>query len=177
MKKLFVVIFVSIFVATGWCGAAFATGNDLATDIQRADAIRANCRAAQSTLQQVSRGDTVVRINRGRAYENMLKLMFAFNSRVAANNRSEPQLSEITASAKRGIERFRADYDQYQDALTRAIGVDCANQPVTFYEALIDARAKRVAVNQDIQNLDKQFGNYKKVVNGIADEIKGKSSS
>lgn len=107
----------------------------------------------------------------------MLKLMFAFNSRVAANNRSEPQLSEITASAKRGIERFRADYDQYQDALTRAIGVDCANQPVTFYEALIDARAKRVAVNQDIQNLDKQFGNYKKVVNGIADEIKGKSSS
>lgn len=151
-------------------GVSAQTGN-VALDMQRADSIRVNCRAAQATMQQIARNDAVLRVNRGRAYEKMLKLMYSLNARVAVNNKSVPALAAITASFEKELNIFRTDFVQYDDAINRAIKVDCMNQPVTFYEALIDARVKRVQVHVQEVALETLMNQYQQQVTDIAKSV------
>lgn len=170
VKKFIIAICIAVFATTN---PASAITGDMTQDVQWANSMRANCVSAQQMIQQISRTDAALRINRGRAHEKMLKLMYAFNARVAANNKSMPALSEITANYEKRIATFRNNYDQYADAVVKPIKIDCKNQPVTFYEALADARAKRWIVHNDVQALDALHDQYENAVNSVAESIGG----
>ena len=168
VKRIVIGITLVVLAATSTCAAVFAVSNNVASDIQRADTIRANCKAAQSVMQRIARSDKSDRLNRGPAYEKMLKLMYSFNARVAANNKSFPELGNITAKFEKESENFRNDYNQYDDAINRAIQTDCVNQPVTFYEALVDARTKRALTHTKEMTLDDLMNQYQRQITKVA---------
>jgi hypothetical protein len=81
------------------------------------DVIRANCLNAQSTIQQLQRSEAATRVNRGRSYESISKLMAALNSRVALKKLNAPGLNSSTAEMEKRFNAFKDDYSAYEDGL------------------------------------------------------------
>lgn len=164
VKKIFPILIFGVIVATIGFAAPLVSAD---VDTNRTDMIRANCHAAQSTMQTVSRNETVVRINRGRAYDQILKLMHTFNARLAANNKSAPKLDEITADFEKEINKFRSSYNDYEDSINGAIKTNCASQPVAFYEGLVEARLRRSVLNARIKAMDGLLDHYYTVLEQV----------
>jgi hypothetical protein len=166
VKKVYAIVFIAV-VVFGVLAIArphTAAAERMASGI---DKIRGGCRAAQSTIQSLGRDDTSVRTNRGRSYDEILKLMYAFNTRLANNNKSAPELSEITASFEKSINRFRTDYNAYKDSLDATVRIDCTSQPTTFYEDLIKARTRRNGLHEQVTLMNQLIDNYYATVEQI----------
>jgi hypothetical protein len=135
-------------------------------------AIVANCRTAQSILGQVEKTDAVSRINRGRAYSNVLDLFFAMNARLASNKIAAPHLAELTSEFEAKLAAFRDDYDRYDDSLMNAVEIDCAARPVEFYERLTSAREQRNLVAKDVEELNQLINDYRDEFNANTEGTK-----
>lgn len=122
--------------------------------------VRTNCVAAQVSIQQLQNSDVVARTNRGRSYENILRLMAAFNARVAANKLTEPKLIEATGVMQRDATAFYKHYDSYKDTIEQLIELDCRAQPVSFYRKVQTLRQQRDSLKTDVAALDKQVADY-----------------
>lgn len=129
------------------------------TDAQ-VEQIRRNCQTSQSYLQQIQRNDAAARINRGREYEVMSKLVANFNSRVALNKIDGSSLISVASDLGKRITTFQTDYLQYEDALSAALDIKCREQPVTFYDTLTTARELRAKMAQDITDINATLDNY-----------------
>ena len=128
----------------------------------RIERIRANCVEAQSTLTQLHASDALLRVNRGQLYESIsTKLMNPFNARITSNKLDVTALGTITASFEQRLNEFRANYKQYEEAMTKTLRMNCTNQPVAFYDSVADTRAKRQQVYLSNQALQDTIGQYK----------------
>ncbi|MDR3125948.1 MAG: hypothetical protein LBU20_02685 [Candidatus Nomurabacteria bacterium] len=163
MKKVIVIV-LGLVVLTS--APAVAMAADL-TDKQKSQ-IAESCQAAQSTLQRISNSDTTTRINRGRDYDQVLKLFYTMNTRAASNNLTEPKLAEITKNFENALNGFRADYNRYNDHLKSAYEINCKNQVANFYDNLSKTRDGRAVINADIVVLDNLINEYQLVVGGLA---------
>src|SRR5687767_11981453 len=65
--------------------------------------IRSRCSNSQFALQQIEKRDAVSRINRGRAYDQMMRQVSAFNARLAYNKINAPDLVQITAQMQEAV--------------------------------------------------------------------------
>jgi hypothetical protein len=166
MKKVSILVFGLLVASLTLIGSVSAA--DL-NDQTRAK-IAENCSVAQSTLQRISSSDTTTRINRGRDYDQVLKLFHAMNTRAASNNIAEPKLTELTKSFETALNDFRTNYNQYNDQLKGTYESDCKNQTQTFYDALQKTRDGRSKINNDINKLDALINEYQVVVGGLAGE-------
>lgn len=128
--------------------------------------IEQNCVAAQVSMQRTQASDAVARTLRGREYEDISKLMTAFNSRVASNRLSIPGLSENLATLSRISKNdFFNNYTAYANAIDAAIKLDCKNNPAEFYEQVISVRSMRAALKADVDRMAQTIEAYKKSVN------------
>jgi hypothetical protein len=127
--------------------------------------IRQNCVTAQVTLQRIHGIDVVARTLRGREYEDILRLMAAFNSRIAQNKLSIPDITEITVNLS-GLSKnsFFNHYTSYANAMDKAIKMDCRKQPVEFYNQLNAVRAIRQLLKSDIDKMTQLIADYNKRV-------------
>jgi hypothetical protein len=124
--------------------------------------IRSNCIEAQSSLNQLHASDALLRVNRGQLYESIsTKLMAPFNSRVALNHLDSAGLPAIASQYEQQLATFRLSYQQYEEAMSRTLKINCTNQPVAFYDSLGDTRTKREAVHASTVELHKTIQNYK----------------
>jgi hypothetical protein len=123
--------------------------------------IIANCQSAQSIINQVEKADAVARINRGRAYNETLNLLFAMNTRLASNKIAAPKLTELTSEFEHQLTIFRDDYDNYDDILNSAIKTNCHQRPAEFYKQLVNARDSRIKLATDVTNLSQLIDSYK----------------
>ncbi|MDR0955854.1 MAG: hypothetical protein LBM73_01860 [Candidatus Nomurabacteria bacterium] len=164
MKKFGLILAICLLALTGGSGVARAAG----LTMTQTAAIRANCHSALTSLQQISRADAAGRINRGRGYDDILKLMYAFNARVAANKISAPTLSQLTDRAEKATDHFRADYDDYESDLENVLGKDCGDDPAGFYDQLETARAGRAKVHSDIGAIDQIIRDYDAAAKAIS---------
>lgn len=138
--------------------------------------IRSNCVEAQSTLNQLHASDALLRVNRGQLYESMsTKLMVPFNSRVALNRLDSRQLLTIASRYEQELIAFRQTYQQYEEAMTQTLKINCTKQPVAFYDSLSDARKKRSLVHQNVLKLHKTIQDYKTEFEVFAEGFKEKS--
>jgi len=135
-------------------------------------AITANCRNAQSTLGQIEKSDVVLRINRGRSYNDTLELFFAMNARLSNNRIAAPHLAEITSDFNNKLTAFRNDYNSYDDLVTQITGMDCVAQPNDFYNQLNNLRAGRDKLASDVTNLNQLIDNYRNEFNSVVKDIK-----
>jgi hypothetical protein len=163
MKKIIAIII-------GLLAASLTTTQVLAADLTEPQEtkIRENCSVAQSTLQRISSSDTTARVNRGQNYDQVLKLFYTLNTRAAANNITEPKLTELTKKFEDTLNSFRADYNRYNDQMKSAYEVNCRSQVGGFYDNLTRTREGRAGVNADIVQLDNLINDYQAVVEGLA---------
>lgn len=126
----------------------------------RIDLIRSVCVSSQGSMQRVLVSDRVTRINRGRAYEDTLKLLAAFNSRAALNTYDVSGLVANTSVLESQFSKFKTQYLDYEQKLKVVIDVNCKEQPAEFYNNLQRARASREALQAMIADIDKTLGEY-----------------
>ncbi len=137
--------------------------------------IRDNCIDAQSVLTQLHASDALLRVNRGQLYESIsTKLMAPFNSRVALNKYDGSKLIEQAANYEKQLDDFRSSYKSYDEAMTKALRINCVNEPVAFYDSVADARTKRQAVHQSTLLLQETIQNYKNQFEVFVTQIQGK---
>lgn len=129
-------------------------------DDARIEIIRQSCRSAQTTMQQVLRSDTAARVNRGRAYEETIKLLAAFNSRAAFNTYNVPGLIESTAAYEAEFVAFKATYINYDTSLKNTLRINCIDQPVTFYDSLTRTKELRAGLTAHIVKMDQLLDTY-----------------
>lgn len=124
--------------------------------------IRTNCTETKATLSQLHASDGLLRVNRGQIYESIsTKLMATFNSRVSLNRLDATQLVTVASVYERELTAFRVDYKAYEQQMSDILKIDCTKQPVAFYDAIAEARTKRMKVRQHVVALTKQIGEYR----------------
>ena len=135
--------------------------------------IRDNCVEAQSTLYQLHASDALLRVNRGQLYESMsTKLMEPFDSRLTLNSYNPSDLVSIAADYNDTLTEFRTDYQQYEEAMSNTLEINCTKQPVAFYDSVADTRAKRAKVHDATLSLHELIGNYKTAFESFAKNFK-----
>lgn len=138
--------------------------------------IRANCVEAQTTLRQLHASDALLRVNRGQLYESIsTKLMAPFNSRVSLNRLDGVSLVSIAATYEGQLTYFRQTYQQYEEAMSRILKINCINQPVVFYDGVGDVREKRKKVHESTKVLHTTIGEYKNEFESFAKQFEGAS--
>lgn len=131
--------------------------------------IRSNCVEAQSTLNRLHTSDALLRVNRGQLYELIsTKLMAPFNSRVALNRLDGTELTAAAVNYERELIAFRANYKLYEESMSRALKINCVNQPVAFYDNVGDARSKRKAVHASTVKLNDLIEKYRDQFEALA---------
>jgi hypothetical protein len=176
--------YVMVSVAVVACMAATAVLHGLAVRADDAppmteahiERIRNNCVEAQSTLSQLHASDALLRVNRGQLYESLsVKLMAPFNSRLSLNRLDGTQLVATATAYDNQLANFREKYQAYEEAMSKALRINCKNEPVSFYDSVADARAKRKAVHLSTLGLHETIKRYKKDFNAFAKAFKEKS--
>lgn len=123
--------------------------------------IRENCVDAQSSLFQLHASDAGLRVNRGQIYESMAtKLMAPFNSRLVLNRVSDESLLSTASVYEEQLQAFRQQYQQYEQAMSATLRMNCVNQPVAFYDSVTDTREKRRLTHETALELHKTIRKY-----------------
>ncbi len=124
--------------------------------------IRTRCIENQATLNRLHQTDAFIRNDRGDLYRTISdKLMVPLNKRIASNQLDGGALLTITSDYNSEYNRFYRAYIDYDIALSKVLDTDCTREPVTFYNALLDARAKRIKLSESalkIKDLIRQYG-------------------
>lgn len=175
MKQLIVLVITFSMVAAVtlmWQVSVRAQSAPMTEDhIQR---IRTNCIDAQSVLTQLHASDALLRVNRGQLYESIsTKLMAPFNSRVALNKFDGSKLFAQSTNYEQQLNEFRSNYKDYDEAMTRTLRINCANEPVAFYDSVGEARSKRQLVHQSVIKLQESIQNYKTEFEAFAGMLQG----
>ena len=169
MKRFLAFAAMMSLVLTGTHVAAQSNTQPLMTEAH-IERIRSFCVEAQTTLGQLHASDALLRVNRGRLYEAIsTKLMTPLNSRIALNSLDSLGLPGIASRYDRELAAFRLNYQQYEEAMSRTLKIDCTKQPVAFYDSVAETREKRekthgnvVKLNQTIQEYKTEFETFAK---------------
>lgn len=164
MKRLMVLLslLLASAVALTAVGTIVAAQDELVTmDEAHVERIRANCGSAKTTLARIHASDALLRVNRGQLYESVsTKLMANLNSRIALNRLEGAELIQIASDYERQLQKFRIDYQAYEQQFSQLLRIDCDKQPVQFYDTVASVRDKRAAVRDDVSGLNDEMKVY-----------------
>lgn len=124
--------------------------------------IKEGCTDALQGILRVQKSEAATRVNRGREYESLLRLVAAFNSRVVLNKQEAPALTNTAARLQTKFTDFRNHYLDYADKIDATLEINCKTAPVTFYDNLTAAREARAKVAADIKDMDTLLDEYQK---------------
>jgi LPS O-antigen subunit length determinant protein (WzzB/FepE family) len=154
--------FAAVFALVLGASAVISAQTDLSSGLL--DTIRSRCSNSQFALQQIEKRDAVSRINRGRAYDQMLRQVSALNSRFAYNKVSSPDLIQITTDLQQGVDAFRASYDRYDTDIADALKVNCKDKPADYYNVILKARTDRTAVGGQVSGINDLMKQYRDAI-------------
>lgn len=151
--------------------AALAKAQPDALSQEKLSTIRNRCSNSQFALQQIEKRDAVSRINRGRAYDQLLRQISAFNSRFAYNKISSPDLIQTTSQLQDTVNAFRTHYDRYDTDVTDALKINCKDKPAEYYNAIIRAREDRNAVDEQVAKINDLISQYRQAIIAYKDRV------
>src|SRR5688572_262917 len=137
MKRISILVFIfaATIVASAIAGHVSVRAENTPMTEAHIARIRDNCVDAQSTLRQLHASDALLRVNRGQLYESIsTKLMAPLNSRISLNRLDGVNLVSIATTYEGQLTYFRQSYQQYEEAMSRTLKINCTNQPVVFYD-------------------------------------------
>lgn len=159
---------IKVFVVAAILSGVFAllTVNqptNAATTIteEKIEKIKNRCTENQATLNRLHQTDAFLRTNRGELYRTISdKLMVPLNRRLASNQLDAGSLLTITADYNEQYRVFFDAYISYDNAMSKLLTMDCNLQPVSFYNALVDAREQRMLLSASNQAILESIRNY-----------------
>lgn len=164
MKYYFVsagAIALLALVSTNMPVAAQSADDGAAMTDAHIQRIKQNCRAASRTIQQMHVNDGPLRVNRGQVYDSMsTKLMTPLNSRLIVNKLDASSLVKLTAQYDKTLTDFRESYKKYDNQVSNVLKIDCTKQPVSFYDAVAEARKQRTTVHGHVVRLHELIKEY-----------------
>lgn len=166
-----IVILASVFVVAFGATAVVRAQSDADMTPDKLELIKSRCSSSQFALQQIEKRDAVSRINRGRAYDQVLRQVSAFNSRFAYNKISSPDLIQITSDLQSAVDTFRADFDKYDTDLSDAMKVDCKQKPADYYAMILKARDDRSAVGDQVATVTTLIAQYRAAIVNYQDKV------
>ncbi|HRC28527.1 MAG TPA: hypothetical protein PKV96_04045 [Candidatus Saccharimonas sp.] len=117
--------------------------------------IRTNCVGVQSSMQRVHSSDALARYNLAQQYNIIsTKLMAPMNSRVSLNKLNGVAMTQTTVDFDETVSEFKLMYQQYEETTSRALKMNCKDQPVSFYDTLVMARSQKAAVRDAINRIN-----------------------
>ncbi len=148
---------------------ASALSSRTVLDDNQIEQIRNNCSITQATLSRVHISDALIRVNLGRQYEALsTKLMAPFNSRAALNKLDATNLVGTTTKYENALNNFRTEYQAYEQTVSKALQIDCKNNPASFHETVAEAQEKRKRVSSSVAELNKLIAEYRTNFNQFA---------
>lgn len=176
MKRLVFLVVASLLVVGGTATAVRAQqapASPPMTDAMVAH-IRDVCVQSQASLSRLHASDALLRVNQGQALESIsTRLMTPFNSRMALNQLDSGTMASITSGFVDQLDKFRTDYQAYEEVMNRATQMDCVKQPVAFYDAVNEARTKRGVVHERMVAMQKAITDYKAAFEAFSTTFKG----
>lgn len=137
------------------------------TDYQ-ASLIQANCISVKTTLTRIHANDALSRVHLGQEYETIsTKLMAPMNSRIALSKLDGVELTKTTVKFNASITEFRNLYKQYEQTMSRALQIKCSEQPVEFYNVIVQAQVQRANVRASVEKLASLASQYRQQVNDV----------
>lgn len=174
-KKILSCTLLAVFISGFFLYNVHAQDGSI-TD-QQVQQIRDNCLSTKNTLNQLHVSDALLRVNMGQVYESLsAKLMDGFNKRVSNNNYDDVDLISATKNYRAMLDTFRTDYKTYEEQLSNTLNIDCQQDPVAFYDAILWARIKRNQVSSDTKSLNQYIEQYQLVVNQFEKDFQTKVS-
>ena len=161
--RLFMIGSVLSLAAVGvfFAAANQSAGAETVITPEKIDSIKTHCTENQATLNRLHQTDAFLRTNRGELYRTISdKLMVPLNRRLASNQLDAGSLLTITADYNKEYRVFFDAYIEYDNAMSKLLGIDCNREPVSFYNALIDAREKRQLLSRSNQQILELIRNY-----------------
>jgi hypothetical protein len=122
--------------------------------------VRQTCREAQVNLHSLQQRDTVLRINRGRLYDQVSKQTGAFVARLGVNKVNAPEVKQIDSDIRNQVQYFKSDYNSYANDLDAALAANCTDKPQDFYDSLQRAVSGRRAVGADVDTIKQGMASY-----------------
>lgn len=123
--------------------------------------IQTRCIENQASLNRLHQTDAFLRNDRGNLYRTIGdKLMVPLNRRLASNQLDGGALLSITSDYNTEYNRFYQAYIDYDNALSKVLETDCNREPVTFYNALLDARQKRIKLSEHNAKIKEYIRSY-----------------
>lgn len=136
--------------------------------------IRQNCVNAKTTLDRLHVSDALLRYDRGKLYEQIsTKLMAPLNSRIAFNRLEGLKLTALSLEYDDKLDDFRNSYQQYDEAMTRTLDIDCVSKPAEFYESVVGTREKRQKLHGHTLELNDLLRSYKSEFEAFVKETEG----
>lgn len=160
------VLLFSVFLTVIASPMARAEGDPLT------ESIKSGCSSALRGILQVQKTEAATRVNRGREYESLLRLVAAFNSRVVLNKLDAPILTGATSRLQERFTSFQENYLEYADKIDVTLEINCKQAPLTFYDSLTAAREARQKVATDIIEMEKLLDEYQGGLNTLKDQLK-----
>ena len=139
---------------------------------QHIAAIRVGCADALQGILQVQRTEAATRVNRGREYESLLRLVASFNSRIVLNKLDAPALTSTASRMQTRFTEFQQHYLDYADNADATLDINCKEAPVTFYDSLTETREARARVAADVAEMDRLLAEYQAGLDKLKDELK-----
>lgn len=174
MKRLIsVFLCASVVILLGLEAQSVSADSYQTVSDSQIEHIKQNCIAAQSTLTQLQKSDTLLRINFGQQYEFIAgKLIAPLNGRLVINQMSVGNFITTATTFQQQINSFRIAYTTYGESLGEAVSDDCQKNPQQFYNDVVTARTNRQAVQSAVADLSSTLGSYGSQVDVLANNIK-----
>lgn len=129
------------------------------------------CGTIKQSLKTLQRTDINSRVKLGSKYETALtKFITPLNLRIVKNNLSVSKLAELQTTFANYKTNFASDFTTYSKLLEELIGIDCQEDPTTFYLKLSETREARENVNKDVNKLNETLHEYQKIVTKMGKE-------
>lgn len=133
--------------------------------------IKAGCTDALQGFLRVQKTEAATRVNRGREYESILKLVASFNSRVVFNKLDAPLLTSTAAKLQTNFNDFQTHYLDYAKKVDATLEINCKQAPVTFYDSLTSARGARVEVAKDVADIEVLLNDYQRGLDELKTQL------
>lgn len=133
--------------------------------------VSSRCEAIKQIIDIQRRSDLVARINKGRAYQEIINQQNSFSQRLRNNKLTSDAFDRQATVVQEGVGRFRAAYNSYDDAVGQLLGIDCKARPQEFVNQLEKVRSLRLAIGVQVASIDTELARYRQEVVELGQEI------
>lgn len=131
-----------------------------------------NCETVRSSLKMLQKTDARARVTLGAYYETILiKFITPLNVRLVENSLSNAEFVENQNDFVETRRVFSNDFIKYQKGLEELVGMNCKEEPDSFYNKLVVVRQKRKIMEQDVLRMREIIAQHVKLVNALKGKL------